>query len=124
MKSILIGGLFAVATLLSLDTSALARPNGFMCGTDPVGDICTCTGTADCRNMRTSGMCNGSLDCTGTTCKCITRGATGMSGPQGGRSGIRGAGAAVSNAGSGANAMPSGRQSKPKPGLPVLLLHK
>jgi hypothetical protein len=125
MKTTFIVSVLAIAASLALSAPTLARPNNFTCGIDPDGDICTCTGTKDCRDMRTSGMCNGSLDCTGGTCKCITGGVRMGSGPNPGISGIRNGGAVLANpAMAGGKATMPGRVSKPKSGLPILLRQK
>jgi hypothetical protein len=72
MKPMLLGSFVAVLTLVSPAGTAFAMSNNFFCGTDPSGDFCVCSGAADCRHMRTSGMCDGGMRCDANGCACVT----------------------------------------------------
>jgi hypothetical protein len=72
MKPMLAGGFVAALMLFSPIDAAFAMSNNFWCGTDPSGDFCVCSGAADCRHMRTSGMCDGGMKCNADGCACVT----------------------------------------------------
>jgi hypothetical protein len=52
---------------LSMASGAWAAPMNFLCAESR----CVCNGTADCRDLRKSGMCDGVLSCTGSPVHCM-----------------------------------------------------
>jgi len=120
MKPVLTGILVAVVSLLSSVDTSFALSNNFTCGTGPIS-TCKCSGSKDCRGMRTSGMCSGPMVCNATGCRCLVVGIAGAKHkPGGGASGV----SAVGTAGMApVNAPSKPRQSAPtrqfKPLLPI-----
>jgi hypothetical protein len=55
-----VGAAILASTFFVVAPAEGAMP--FKCQSGPVG-ICRCEGTADCQDMRRSGMCDGALDC-------------------------------------------------------------
>lgn len=93
MQATILGAFAAAVMLLSSTGVTLAMSENYMCGTDRI-DLCSCAGSADCRDMRKSGMCSGPMVCNAKGCSCAVINMVGGKHKPGGVSGAIGAGTA------------------------------
>ncbi len=69
LSALLLAGALASPAQAAGNVSA-GGSAGYVCGTAPK-DYCNCSGTADCKDLRGSGMCSGPMACKDGKCVCL-----------------------------------------------------